>query len=266
MNRNQQGMEIDVMRLANAVWKNIIAVILSAVIFAGSFFIYTYFFITPKYYASTLLYVNSSSISLGSTSYKISSSDLNISSYLVDTYVEILTSRETLLEIIDEAELDCSYQALKSMISVSEIEGTPMFRVGVTCSNPEQAELIANTIATVLPNRIMDIVVGTTVKIVDHAIVPSGRSSPSYTQNLEKGALVGAVLAIAVIVGLELLRSLNDDMIHSADDMKKLYPEIPVLAVIPDMRKSSGKEGYYSSYGYYTPATEKEKEKKRPVA
>ena len=37
-------------------------------------------------------------------------------------------------------------------------------------------------------------------------------------------------------------------MIHSADELRAMYPDISVLALIPDMRLSEKKGYYYSSY------------------
>ena len=62
------------------------------------------------------------------------------------------------------------------------------------------------------------------------------------------GILAGGFLAGAVVT----IRFLMDDksklMIKSADELREMYPDIPVLAMIPDMRVSEKKNGYYSSY------------------
>ena len=54
------------------------------------------------------------------------------------------------------------------------------------------------------------------------------------------------------IAGIVIVRFLideqNDVVIHSADELKELYPNIKVLAMIPDMRLSEKKGYYYSSY------------------
>ena len=49
----------------------------------------------------------------------------------------------------------------------------------------------------------------------------------------------------------------NDVLIHSADELRELYPDITVLALIPDMRLSEKKGYYYSSY--YGESKDKEK-------
>ena len=244
-------LEIDLLELARALWRNALAIVLVAALCAAVAFGYTYMFISPRYDATTTLYVNNSSFSIGDTSFSVSSSQLSVSRNLVDTYILVLRSRTTLEQVIDTAGLSYSYGALSSMISVTPVSDTAAFEVTVSSGNPAEAELIANTIAAVLPERIADIVYGASVKVIDYAIIPSASSSPSYTRNTAIGALAGAVLAALVIVGISLLRSYTSATVDSSDDLKKLYPEFPVLAVIPDMRNLGRRSSYgYSGYGY----------------
>ena len=109
-----------------------------------------------------------------------------------------------------------------------------------------------NTIARILPDKIADIVVGSDVRIVDYAVVPSHRFSPSYTKNTAIGAILGIVLSGAVIIGVYLL----DENIRSEEYLTQTYPDIPLLAVIPDMSVKSQRAGYY---GYQAPSTAKKK-------
>ena len=44
------------------------------------------------------------------------------------------------------------------------------------------------------------------------------------------------------------MKDSSKDMVQSADDLRQMYPDIQVLAMIPDMRVSEKKNGYYSSY------------------
>ena len=160
-----------------------------------------------------LMYVNNSGISLGSTSFSISSADLTAAQKLVNTYVVILKSRTALTEVIEKAGLDYSYEKLKSMISASAVNSTEVFEIVVTSPSPTEAEKIANTIAVVLPGKIADIVNGSDVRIVDYAVVPSHRHSPSYTRNTAVGILLGIVVVAAILV----LAYLFDEIIHSED-------------------------------------------------
>ena len=238
---------IDLLELAKALWKNILAIALVAVIVGAGAFGYTAFLMTPTYQATASLYVNNSSFSLGATNFSISTAELSASNSLVSVYIYILNSRTTMEDVIKEADLTYTPGALSKMVSAKGINSTGAFEVTVTSSNPAEAELIANTIAKILPDRIAEIVDGSSVRIVDYAIIPSHRSGPSMVKNTAMGILAGGFLAAVVVV-----RFLMDDksklMIKSADELREMYPGVPVLAMIPDMRVSEKKNGYYSSY------------------
>ena len=237
--------EIDLLELAKALLRRWWALVLAVVIFGMAAFGYTYFLIDPLYKSSALLYVNNSDISLGSTSFSISSADLSAAQKLVNTYIVILKSRTALNEVKSRANLDYSYEELKGMISAAPVNSTEVFEVVVTSKNPAEAERIANTIASVLPDKISDIVSGSDVRIVDYAVIPSHRSSPSYTRNTAIGMIIGLIISAIVII----IAYLMDDNIRSEDYLTQTYPDIPLLAVIPDMVGSKHSGGYYG-YGY----------------
>lgn len=245
---NNQEFEIDLVKLAGVLWKKVLVILLVALLGASVAFGYTFFFITPTYQATVSLYVNNSTFNVGSTNFTVSGAELSTGNRLVTTYIFVLRSRTTLEDVAAKAGLNYSAGALSGMISTAPVEDTAAFNVTVTSASPTEAELIANTIATVLPERISEIVDGSSVRIVDYAIVPSARSSPDYTRNTVIGMLLGAVLAIALITLKFLIDEKNDAAIHSADELRAMYPDISVLALIPDMRLSEKKGYYYSSY------------------
>lgn len=240
--------EIDLLALAKVLWKNALAIALAAVVCGTAAFAYTFFFITPQYQATASLYVNNSSFTFGATSFSISSSELSASNSLVSTYVYILQSRTTLEDVISEANLPYTYEKLSKMVEAKSVPSTAAFEVTVTSTSPAEAELIANTITRLLPERISEIVDGSSVRIVDYAIIPAHRSSPNFTKNTAIGVLAGAVLACAVVILYSLLDERSKMVISSADELRTLYPDIMVLTLVPDMRISEKKNGYYSTY------------------
>ena len=124
---NQNGeMEIDLLQLFRALWRNALVIILVAILFGGIAFGGTYMFISPKYEASSMLYVNNSSVSLGSTSVSITSGELSAAQKLVDTYIVILKSRTTLDEVIQESGVPYSVEKLSGMVSASARRGTAL--------------------------------------------------------------------------------------------------------------------------------------------
>ena len=244
----KKEIELDLFQVVNILWQKALILILAATIFGAASFAGTFFFISPKYKATTSMYVNNSSFSFGATSFSITSSELSASNTLVSTYIYILESRTTLEEVISEAGLSYTYEDLEKMIDARAVSDTAAFDVTVESENPVEAELVANTIAKILPDRIAEIVDGSSVRIVDYAIIPAHRSSPSYIKNTLIGALIGGILCSAVVLAMFVTSEKRNDDIRSVDDLKDMYPDIPVLALIPDMRISGKKGYYYSSY------------------
>lgn len=241
-NKKENVVEIDLVRLGKALWRRAWAIVLAAVIFGGAAFTYARFMVTPLYTASTLLYVNNSSISVGST--KVNLSDLTAAQSLLETYMVILKTRGTLTEVIEAAELPYSYEQLSDMISAGSVNSTEVMEVKVTSADPQEAEKIANTIADILPARFSSILEGSSVSIVDYAVVPSEKSSPSVSRYTLVGAVLGVVLICALLILLELL----DDRVHNEDYVRETF-DLPLLAVVPDLLVRGGRGYVRRSYG-----------------
>lgn len=255
MRKKEDYMEVDLAKLMRALWRKAWAIILAAVIFGSAAFSYTRYLVTPLYKARTLMYVNNSSISVGSTKVNISQGDLTAAQSLVDTYIIILKTRTTLNEVIEQSGVPYTCNQLENMISASSVNSTEIFYIEVTSPDPKEAELLANTIGQVLPDKISSVVDGSSVRIVDYAVEPAHQASPSLTKNVTLGVLLGVILACGVIVIMQL----RDDLIHDSDYLLQTY-DIPVLAVIPELM-ASGKDrsGYYGSNphkGQYLKANE----------
>ena len=237
-----EGTEIDLKRLFDAIWHRAWVILVISVLCGALTFLGTFYLITPKYQSSAKFYVNNTSLSLGGVS--ISSSDLSAAQELVDTYIVILNTRDTLERVIDAAGLEMTYSQIKGMISAAAVNNTEVFEVVVTSTDPEQAELIASTIVEILPHVVEGIIDGTSVKPVEHPVVPGYHSSPSYVQNTILGLMIGFVLTVAFIV----LREIFDVTIRTEEDIQRAS-KYPLLAKVPDMA-SHTRGGYYRYYGY----------------
>lgn len=232
MNPNQNTLEdeIDLLLLARLLLNRIWFILAATVVGGIIAFSYAKFFITPLYEAKAMMYVNNTSISVGSASFSISTGELSAAQKLVDTYGVILKSRMTLETVIQKANLPYTYEELYDMISTGSVNDTQIFEIKVTDSNPEEAELIANTVADILPAKIASIVDGSSVRIVDYAVVPAEYVSPSVAKYTAIGLVLGAVLCSGVIIIMELL----NETIRSEDYLLQTY-DLPILAVIPTM-------------------------------
>ena len=239
---NDNVMVIDLVQLMQALWHRAWAILLAILIFGGAAFSYAYFLVTPLYKASAMMYVNNSSISVGST--QVNLNDLTAAQSLVNTYIVILNTRGTLEEVIDQAGLSYDYETLSGMISAGAVNSTEVFSIEVTSADPREAEKIANTIAELLPDRIAEIVDGSSVRIVDYAIVPSHKSSPSLSRYTMLGMVLGAVISCGIIV----LRMIFDEQIREEEYVRDTF-DLPLLAAVPDLAAKGGSDYYYSQSG-----------------
>ena len=261
LEKNEE-LEIDLQRLFGALiqraWMIIAATIICALVTLGA----TQFLITPQYESTAMFYVNNGSLSVGGTSLSLSSSDISVSKSLVDSYIVILKTRETLNDVADYAEVDRSYVELKEMITASAVNDTEIFQVVVTSDDPAEAEKIADAISYLLPKRIANIVEGTSAEIVDHAVKPSKPSSPNVMKNTILGAMIGFIFAVGAICIYEIFNTL----IRSEEDIEQCC-SYPVLTVVPDMRTQS-KGGYYQYAPVNLPGRrgKKKKNQKKQIA
>ena len=226
MNRKNTEKYVDLGHIVSVLWKYIVLILIVGFVFGALFFFYAQLFVTPMYEANALFYVNNSTLSL-SSAVRISTGELNAASDLVDTYVAILQSRANMELVIEESGVNYSYEKLRGMVS----------------AKPEEARSLANTIAVILPDKISDIVANSSVEVVDYAVTPHSRVSPSYYKYSAVGLLLGIVLCSALV----LLRDYFDDVIHNEDYLLENF-DAPILATIPDLfAKTPKKYGYYGS-------------------
>ncbi len=245
--KKEEYVEIDVQRIFGALWHRIWLVILSAVVAAVLTFVCVFYFVAPKYQSSAMFYVNNSDISVGGASLDISSADITASKDLVESYIVILNSRDTLTLVKDYAGVTYSISQLRGMISAKAVNSTEIFEVVVTSANKIEAYEIAMAIQNVLPNRIDGIIVGTTAKIVDKPLNPHENKINQSSPNYKKCTVIGFAIGFLLMALIVILQEVFDVTIRSEEDMAQVCSH-PVLASVPDMGAPS-KGGYYY-YGY----------------
>ena len=251
-NENRTGVEIDILHILQVVWSRIWIILLVCVLAGGIALGYAWFMVTPTYASSIQLYVNNQY----PDSPGYSSSQVTASRDLVGTYIAILESHRVLDEVLEKSDLKYSYAQLRSMVTAAAVNETEVFTVTVTSTKPEHSYQLANTLAEVLPGHISDIVVGSSVRVVDHAVQNNNPVAPSYPRYGLLGVLAGLALSLTVVIVVDIM----DTRVHSEEYLSTAYKEVPLLAVIPPAG-STGKNGHYKGYyrGYYatqTPTTE----------
>ena len=257
---NKLNYAIDVLHILGTLLRRAWIILLVSVLSGAISLLVTVFFITPKYSSSIMLYVNNTKADTQNSS--ISSSELSAALQLVDSYIVILESRTTLDKVITMTDVPYSYSELKGMITAEAVNATEIFRVTVTSTDPEEAKLLADAIAMVLPDRVASIMDGSSMRIVDGTSLTAKKVSPNLVQNTLIGLLVGFLVTCAIFVVTAIL----DDTIRNEDAILQAY-EMPVLAKIPDMTfedTPSRKNAYYS--GYYSVGDQNNDNKNKEVS
>lgn len=231
--------EINVIELFQALLKRWWLILAAVIVGAVLMFVYTRFFVTPLYQSSVAFYVNNGQ----NAEDKISNSDISAAQSLVDTYIVILKYGTTLDDVIKDAKLDCTASQLAGKLDCASIHDTEVFQVTVTDPLPERAERIAKSIAKILPDKVADVIEGSTVRIVRDPTLPERPSSPHLRHNVAVGAAAGFLLSV-LYAGLQFIL---DDRIRDAAKLLKENYSYPVLAEIPDLTHES-RGYYYNSY------------------
>ncbi len=241
--------EIDLLDLARLLWKKLWLIVICMVLCGSLAFSAAMFSVEPIYTATAMMYVNNSSVSVGGTAITFSTSQLSAAKSLLDVYVVILQSRTTLGMVKDKAEDDLSREysvgELRSIVSANSVNNTEIFSISATCGNPADAKIIVDTIVDILPDRIADIVDGSSVRLVDKAEMPGTSGAPSNNRYALIGAVIGAIIGGAIII----IQDLMNTTVRDEEYLKQRY-NIPILAVVPDVYTSSKKSYYKHGYRY----------------
>lgn len=240
MQDNVEVLEIDIKRLALALWERIWVILIVGALVAGIALGYAWLFITPTYAASAQLYVNNT---YGENVPGFSTSQLAAAQSLANTYMVIMESRTVLNKVQENIDMDYSVGQLKSMISAEAVNETEVFQINVISTDPKHAEQIANVMAEILPDQIAAVVPGSSVRVIDYAVENPNPVGPNYSKYAIVGALVGCLFSACVVIVLNLM----DTSINSEEYLTNTYKDIPLLAVIPN-GEGSKNGAYYKTY------------------
>lgn len=229
MIRDNDEIEIDLMEifrlLLRKAWMIILCLIVGAVLMFG----YTKFLVVPQYTASSMIYI------LGESTSITSIADVQIGTELASDFITLAKSRPTLESVIDDLNLDMNYEELSKTVNVENLTDTHILKISATNPDPKLAKEISNSLADETAKTIADVMVTDKPSLAERAIVPKHPSSPNLLKNVALGGMLGALLAIAVIV----IRHLMDDTIKTEEDVKK-YLQVNTFAALP-LEKGSGK-------------------------
>ncbi len=240
--------EIDLRDILFVLLDKIWIILLSAVIGAVSFGMYTYALIEPVYQSQSMLYILTKSTSLTSLA------DIQVGTQLTNDYVVFVTSRPVVDKVIDNLKLDMTYEEFVSNVSVDNPSNTRILKLTVSHTDPKMAQTIVNELSDVAASRVAEVMDTEAPSIADYGHLAEEPSSP----NLVKNSMIGGVLFAFVVIAIIIVAHLMNDSIKTSDDVEK-YLGLNVLGSIP-LEEGTNKK---ATHGHDKDAMRAAKQRKR---
>ena len=226
--------------IVEVIRKNLIFIIVAAVVFGSAAFIYNKFFVAKRYTTTFSVYVETKMDAIDPATINNIASLINMQNYatkLVNTYIRLLDTSTCYKRLSAALDGEYSPDALKSMITYTTDEKTQVFDINVTAGSPEDALEIAQSYCTVAPQVISDLNSNTTLKVADEPELPT---SPVYPQ-AGRAAIIAALIGVVLMLIVAFVRHFMDKNIRYNDEMTEIYG-IPILAAIPNFDRYLGQK------------------------
>ena len=229
----QEENEIDLLELFYVVLHKWKMIVLSLLLTGACGCLISVFLITPQYESTSVLYVLSKSTSITSLA------DIQMGSSLTNDYVEVVTSRPIIEQVIQNLGLtDETYESLKDKVSIDNPANTRLLKITVRDPQADVAKAIADELADVSKSFISIKMDQAAPTVTQYGYADGEPVTPNTVKNTVLGSLIGAVLAIGVVIVSYLL----NDTIMTTDDIEKKLG-MTVLASIPmDEAEYDGKK------------------------
>lgn len=232
--------ELDLKEIFSIFWNRRLEIILITLIFIALGIIYSYFFITPEYKASTtLVLVQSSATVEQNGNGTITQTDLTLNSKLVSTYSELMKSKSVLRQVVENLNIEeISEEKIRNNIFVESVKDTEVIQITVKNEEPNRAALIANEIAKVFSEKVVEIYNISNIYILDRAEAETNPCNINHSKDLVIFAFIGIVISIIVC----LISNMLDTTIKTEEDVEKTTGLL-VLTSIPDYNIENTRKG-----------------------
>lgn len=215
--------------ILEVIKKHLALIVILTLLFGALAAFATAFLMTPQYEANTQVLV-----SQAEEAESVNNQDIQASLQLINTYRDIIKSPTVLDDVATNLGLNESTSELSDQITVSNQEQSQVLTVTVTDEMAENAETIANEVATVFQTRVAEVMNVDNVSILAPADVGEAPSpvSPQPLINIAIGLILGALLGL----GIAFLRSFLDKSVKTEEEIQK-HLDLPVLGTVAKFDK-----------------------------
>ena len=220
--------ELDLKELFTIFWERKTQAILIILVFAIIGMTYSYFMVEPDYKATTKLVLTQSSVDSKDDS--ITQADVTLNSKLVSTYGEIIKTDNVLKKVVNNINNpDITIKDIKENVTVKSVKETELLEITVKNANPNYAAQIANEIAKVFCERVVEIYSISNTYVLDRAEPDATPYNINHIKDIAVFAFIGVIVAVVYI----LIANMLDNTIKTEQDIEKIGGLL-VLSTIPD--------------------------------
>jgi capsular polysaccharide biosynthesis protein len=220
--------ELDLKELFTIFWERKTQAILIILVFAIIGMTYSYFMVEPDYKATTKLVLTQSSVDSKDDS--ITQADVTLNSKLVSTYGEIIKTDNVLKTVVNNINNpDITIKDIKENVTVKSVKETELLEITVKNANPNYAAQIANEIAKVFCERVVEIYSISNTYVLDRAEPDATPYNINHIKDIAVFAFIGVIVAVVYI----LIANMLDNTIKTEQDIEKIGGLL-VLSTIPD--------------------------------
>lgn len=252
-----QEQEINLAELFYLLLSRIKFIILLTVLGAAVLFCYAKFWLPVQYTSAVSIYVKNSEIKTDTTT----ASDLTAAKSLASTYIVILDDDvvydKVSAMLLDDYGADqlkqffsiskdkegndyISADQIRRLVTAKALNNTEVIQISAVTRDPGLSAAICNDIASFAKDLLKDVTKAGSVETIGQAKQPTGPSGPSVKRYSIIGALIGFVIAAAIVIIGKLL----DNRIRTAEDIRQAF-SIPVLGEIPDLEMDDKEASRY---------------------
>ncbi|MBP3951528.1 YveK family protein [Bacillus suaedae] len=214
----QEGKEIEIKKMIIVLKKYFWVITVFTILTTSAGLIYNYLSKpTPLYEASSRIIIHESTD-------------------LINTLKVVIKEPPILEAVINDLSLNQSVESLSSQIRVESVENSRIVKLTVSHPNPEEAALIANTLANVYKREIATILNFNNVDLFAEAIVKDGQQPINPQTN--RIVFISFMFGLIVGIGFVFLLDSLDNRLKTVRDIERLL-EAPVLGTVSKINNKS---------------------------
>lgn len=219
----QTGVAINLRDIAQVLWSKILWIALVVAVCVGGTFVYTKLTEKPQYRSSATLYFVCDNQNPATA--------IAVATYQAEDYVQMATTQEVLSKVIDTLNLNMSYKALASRITITYGDESRIVNISVKDRDPYRARDILDEVCRVTKELSVDRSGAADTMTVFGSSNAADRVGSAMTKNVLMAFLVSLAGSVGVIVAIYLL----DDKIKTPDTVQRVLG-VSTLGMIPYQR------------------------------